>query len=1274
MKLLAIVWASYGSMLKTAFAAEGFDVEVFATKRLTQDPAQVQAAIAAMDGADLILLYRTSEGYWPEIEAALPASVPVVTVGMDPALWRAATVPVAICARAHAYLHQNGSTNLGRLARFLKVEVLGQGGGVEDPAPEPWEGLYHPAMGQVFTDTESYLAAYHRYLGHQPAAHVGVLMARTNWVTGNLAVEAALFGHLEALGIGVIPAFLYSPKDAAMGNLGGIEVVERFIAGHVTGLIKLNGYLLGSSASGLDEGDAGAGAVLLSRLGIPLFNPTIAFSQTVEEWRANPAGLGMQAAWSVAMPEFEGAIEPMVIGALNAKSEDGRYAAIPDRVERFAARVARWLAARAKPASERKVAFILHNNPCVGAEASVGGGAHLDTLETVSRVMKRLKAEGYAVEPPDSGKALIDAIMNKKAISEFRWTTTDEIVAKGGVLARVSEDSYRIWFDQLPAEVRERMSEAWGEPPGQPKDGVPAAMVHGGDILVTGLSFGNAVVLAQPKRGCAGARCDGTVCRILHDPLVPPPHQYFATYKWLSREFGADLLVHVGTHGNTEFLPGKSVGMSESCFSDIAIDTMPHLYIYNCDNPPEGTAAKRRANAVLVDHMQTVVVPGQLYGDLEALDRLLDDYHKLAEIEPAKAHSVAHLIAEKAKGLQLFDHTPAHDEVEAWIDEIHNRVTLLKNTRIPKGMHIFGEVPEGERLAEFVHGIARWDNGPDSLRGLIKAALGGGDQPWESEVGMKAETKAREAVKALIERNIALAVSLADLDMDARRLDAIEADLRGLAAKVEASEEMEALTRAFEGGFVDPGPSGLISRGRADVLPTGRNFYSLDPQKVPTEAGAAVGRLLADALLAQHLKDEGRYPENVAFYWQCTDIMWADGEGLAQMLHLLGVSVRWQGNGRIGGFDVIPLADLGRPRIDITVRASGLTRDNFPQTIDLLDDAIQAVAALDEPPEMNFVRKHSLERLAEAGGDAADAESWREANYRIFGAMPGSYSGGVNLAVYASAWETEEDLAEVFLAWNSFAYGKGVHGKAARNGLTSSLKSVDASFGKTMSDTYDLFGCPCHFGTHGGMINAARVVSGRAVRDYYGDTREQGEASVRSLSDEIRRVARGKVLNPIWIESMKEHGYKGAGDIMKRVGYVYGWQATSRQVDGAIFDNIARTFVMDADNRAFFEESNPYALEEMTRRLIEAEGRGLWQPAPDVAAELKALYVEIEGWIEERMADMEGDFQGGAIDVQRLSEVKGWQNGLGRDDGGSARLRPGPPSESPPNSMMRARA
>ncbi|MDY0307936.1 MAG: cobaltochelatase subunit CobN, partial [Desulfovibrionaceae bacterium] len=346
-------------------------------------------------------------------------------------------------------------------------------------------------------------------------------------------------------------------------------------------------------------------------------------------------------------------------------------------------------------------------------------------------------------------------------------------------------------------------------------------------------------------------------------------------------------------------------------------------------------------------------------------------------------------------------------------------------------------------------------------------------------------------------------------------------------------------------------------------------------------------------------------------------------------------------NGRVRSFDVIPLEELGRPRIDITVRVSGITRDNFPTAIDLMDDAVQAAAALPEPPEMNFVRKHTLEKLADA--DPKDEQARRAATYRIFASMPGTYQAGTQLAVYASAWKTEQDLADVFLYWNGYAYGKGVFGEKAHAGLKESLKSVRLTFNKTVTDEYDLTGCCCYFGTHGGMINAARVVSGNEIRNYYGDTREQGEVSVRTLEEEVRRVARGKILNPVWIEGMKEHGYKGAGEISKRVGRLYGWQATAKAVDGAVFDDVARTFLMNEENREFFEENNPWALEEMGRRLLEAAQRGLWQPAEDVKDELMNRYLEIEGWIEERMGDMQGEFQGGSIDIMTTEDVAGWK-------------------------------
>jgi cobaltochelatase CobN len=459
--------------------------------------------------------------------------------------------------------------------------------------------------------------------------------------------------------------------------------------------------------------------------------------------------------------------------------------------------------------------------------------------------------------------------------------------------------------------------------------------------------------------------------------------------------------------------------------------------------------------------------------------------------------------------------------------------------------------------------------------------------------------------------------------------------------RIEGSREIGSLLHGFEAGYIPSGPSGLITRGRDDILPTGRNFYLLDPYKIPTKAAWEVGQRLADAVIEKHLHEEGRYPENIAIFWMCSDIMWADGEGMSQMMYLLGVRPVWLSNGRVKGFEIIPLTELNRPRIDLTIRVSGITRDNFPNCMELIDEAVQAVASLDEPSEMNHVRRHTLAQIGD--NDQSSKEAWRDATLRIFASKPGTYQAGVNLAVYASAWKEEKDLSDVFVYWNGYAYGKGMFGAEKHRQLAENLKTVDVTYNKVVTDEYDLFGCCCYFGTHGGMTAAARTLSGKVVKTYYGDTREPEHVEVRDLADEIRRVVRTKLLNPKWIEGMKRHGYKGAGDISQRVGRVYGWEATTRDVDDWIFDDIARTFMMDEENRRFFEENNPWALEEMARRLMEAAERGLWDPAPDVKEALTQLYVEIEGWIEERMGDVKGDFQGGGIDIVTKEEVEAWK-------------------------------
>ncbi len=1255
MRILSIMWSSYLPLLFDAAQALGIELAAYSTKQIKREPELVSRIALEIDKADLVLLYRTSDDFWEELEQTVLTvkdRMPVVVVGPEPAFSALSNVNPEIVATVYKYILFGGAGNMRNMLGYLLSNLFEEAGTFEAPEPLPWEGIHHPAIPGVFPTTADFLSAYQGFLSSAPSSFVGLLFSRSNWVTRNLEVEAALISALEARGLGVIPVFYYSLKDDHLGNMSGVEVVEHFLMGGqaplVDAVVKLSAFFLGSERGGIKQSDAPSGVELLKRLGVPVFAPVISYYKDRKQWLDDPEGLGSQVAWSVAMPEFEGVIEPLVIGASRGISspEEESYEALTDRIEKLADRVARWIGLRKKPNREKRVAFILNNNPCAGAEATVGGGAHLDTLESVVDIMKRMQKEGYLLDPPESGKALIDEIMARKAISEFRWTTVDEIVAKGGALALVENDRYLEWFNELPEPTRARTVEAWGNPPGEEKDGIPAAMVYEGSILVTGLRFGNAVVCVQPKRGCAGARCDGRVCKILHDPSVPPPHQYIATYKWLSREFGADVVVHVGTHGNLEFLPGKATGLSSGCLPDVAIDTMPNLYIYNADNPPEGTIAKRRSNAVLVDHMQAVMVQGEIYGDLDELERLLAEHARYRQVEPAKAHTISHMIADRVKTLNL---VPAdrlsHDMMDEAIAEIHEKLSLLKNTYIPKGMHIFGRIPQGADLADLAYAILRYESGPGSLRAVVSGVIGRTGPSRNGDAAETVEAMARGLCRGYVEHGTSLADGLsAEFTLLAEERDAlanVEAALESVNRSILASDEMASLLAGFTASYIEPGPSGLITRGRPDILPTGRNFFSLDPQTIPTRAAWEIGKSLADKTLYRYLLDEGDYPENIAFYWQCTDIMWADGEGMAQMMYLLGTRPVWQENGRVKAFDVIPLEELGRPRIDVTVRVSGITRDNFSGTIDLLDEAVQAVAALSEPVERNFVRKHTLERLGDRPEE--DKAALRQATYRVFASMPGTYQAGTQLAVYASAWKTQEDLADVFLYWNGYAYGKGVFGEAAHKSLRENLASVKCSFNKTVTDEYDLTGCCCYFGAHGGMINAARVVSGREIKNYYGDTRSQNDVTIRTLTEEVRRVARAKLLNPKWIEGMKEHGYKGAAEISKRVGRLYGWQATANTVDQSIFDDVTRTFLMDEKNRKFFQEQNPWAMEEMGRRLIEAMERGLWSPSPDVREALKRLYLEVEGWIEDRMDGMEGEFQGGAIDVMTSQDVEGWK-------------------------------
>ena len=1279
MKIGAIVWGgtSLSCLTQAAIGLNGVKLTAFSMRQL-EDAEEAKKNLAVLRGCDVILLYLGNSEVWEQIKPDIEETAktkPVICMSQDPALFKYSSVKVDIVKTCCEYLTLGGEENFANMLRFIGNKVLGLDFSVKPPLFFPWEGILHPDTNRVYTNRDDYYREHIR----KERPTVGILFYRCYWINQNMEIERVLIKELQRCGLNVIPAFSQSIGKTDFNSKPGYDVVREYFFDNkgrpvIDAFINLQSSILSPETDTYKNSGIQGGVGFLKQLDIPVFHPLVTYYKTEEEWKEDKNGLGSSVGWQIAMPEFQGVIEPIIIGAVRRIIDNRsgacveQYWPIPERIERFVGRVKNWIKLKHRPPHERKIAFILHNNPCSSVEATVGCGAHLDTLESVARILQEMKIRGYVVDPPKDGKELITTIMERKAVSEFRWTTADEIVKKGGALSLISKEKYLKWFDAFPEKVRNSICRVWGEPPGEEKDGVPAAMVYEDKILITGVDFGNAVVCVQPKRGCAGARCDGKVCKILHDPEIPPPHQYLATYRFLENDFNADLVIHVGTHGNVEFLPGKSSGLSDECYPDISIDRLPHLYIYNADNPPEGTIAKRRSYATLVDHMQTVMTSSGLYDKLQDLARLLGEYSQAKDIDRIRAHTLEHMIIDAIKEANLDKEISTTEAVpfETVVKKTHDILTRLKTTLIPEGMHIFGENPKAEAKIEFINSIVKYDFGDGiSARKIIFDLLGedmdsalsdpsGGSQAHKktySELIEEADDLSLKFIQAFLdntkkELDLEVKEILGDRLQNTRsirNLSVLKEKVLDIAGRIDASDEMGALFHGKSAGFIEPGPSGLITRGRFDVLPTGRNFYSLDPKKIPTPAAWKVGQKLAAALIEKYKQDTGKIPENLAMVWFSSDIMWADGEEMAQLMSLIGVRPLWQPNGRVKGFEIIPLKELGRPRIDVTIRLSGITRDCFPDCVDLLDEAIQAVAKLAEEPEDNFIRKHILQKTGTSDIDSSSSE-FRDAALRMFGSRPGTYGSGVNLAIYASAWKEEKDLSEIFVYWNGYTYGKGVQGKEMHSHFTHQLKSVDLTFNKSVTDEYDLFGCCCYFSTQGGMSLTAKHVSGKEIKNYYGDTRDPSRVRVEDLADEVRRVVRTKLLNPKWIEGMKKHGYKGASDISKRIGRVYGWEATTQEVDDWIFDDIAMTFILDKEMRDFFQENNPWALEEIGRRLLEAHQRELWDADPEVLEGLKNAYIEIESWLEEKMGDVEGDFQGGSVDILTSEDVEAWKS------------------------------
>jgi cobaltochelatase CobN len=1138
---------------------------------------------------------------------------PMVVLGgeqaPDAALMELSTVPIRLAADAHLYLAHGGPGNLGQLHAFLCDTVLLTGLGFEAPLEQPAWGV----LPRPLPDGES-------------RPRIGILFYRAQYAAGNSAYVEALADAVDAAGGIGVPIFATSLRDAPSDLLEYLGSCDALI----TTVLAAGGTKPAAASAGGD--DEAWDVRALAALDIPMLQG-LCLTWDRASWAASDEGMTpLDVATQVAIPEFDGRIITVPF-SFKETDADGLpvYVADHERCRRVAEIAVNHARLRHIPAEQRRIAIALSAYPT--KHARIGNAVGLDTPVSVIKLLRAMRAVGYDLgapgeipgtgpldpvegEHPDTtaGNALIHALIAAGG-QDPEWLTAEQL---SGQPVRIPARTYRRWLAELPADLVGAVTDAWGEAPGELF--VDSSRDPEGEIVAATLQAGNVVILVQPPRGFGE-----NPIAIYHDPDLAPSHHYLAVYHWLEREFGAHAVIHVGKHGNLEWLPGKNLGMSASCGTDAAIGSLPLIYPFLVNDPGEGAQAKRRAHATIVDHLVPPMARAETYGDIARLEQLLDEYAQVNAMDPAKAPALRGEIWTLIQAAQLdhdlgLDAAPDEEVFDEFVLHVDGWLCEIKDAQIRDGLHVLGQVPEGDGLINLVLAVLRSSqifggqvNGVSGLR----TALGLEEEASLSEVDA-VEAQARELVAALAAaRWSADAVPEIVERIVGAPNEAVSTALRFACQEVvprlsRTSEEISAILHALDGGYVPAGPSGSPLRGLINVLPTGRNFYSVDPKAIPSRLAYQTGQAMAESLPQRHLDEAGEYPQSVGLSVWGTSAMRTSGDDIAEVLALLGVMPVWDdASRRVVGLEAIDLSELGRPRIDVTVRISGFFRDAFPHVVAMLDDAVRLVATCDEPSHLNFVRRHTQDDLA-AHGDQ------RRATTRIFGSKPGSYGAGILPLIEAGNWRNDHDLAEVYSAWGGFAYGRDLDGIPARQDMEANYRRIAVAAKNVDTREHDIADSDDYFQYHGGMVATVRALTGAEPKAYVGDSTTPDSVRTRSLTEETARVFRARVINPRWIAAMQRHGYKGAFELAATVDYLFGFDATAGVVTDWMYAQLAESYVLDKDNQDFMKHANPWALRGIIEKLSEAVDRGLWQePDPELITQLQQVYLDVEGDLED---------------------------------------------------------
>jgi cobaltochelatase CobN len=1235
----------------------------------------------------------------------------------DPTLMSHSTASFGDIDRVWQYLIEGGVDNYRQLLNFIASRWLDVTCEYRVAEAVPRVGIY---------DEVRWLPE-----GMPLQGGAAIIFYRAHYLSGNLAAIEALCQALVDRKLTPMPIFVSSLKD---------PVVQRVLTSYCQQGVDVLLNTTSFSLASLDTDTPQVG--FWATLNLPVFQ-VILSGAGKEFWESGWQGLTPRdMAMNVALPEVDGRIITRAISFKAVQTQNSAlqtdvlvYEPVVDRVEFVAELALNWAKLRQKSVVDRKVALILANYPT--RDGRLANGVGLDTPQSCVEILHALKAAGYQVGdiPADSGEL----------IKLLTAGVTNDPEGDGWRKARqsLSGDEYRAHFETLPILVQQGIVERWGtvdglppQPPfprgaldsssphsglGYPQGaplqtlapaqipllgGVPVGggglhTTHPTNYPIPGIQFGNVFVGIQPARGY-----DKDPNLNYHAPDLVPPHQYVAFYHWLKANFGADAIVHVGKHGNLEWLPGKSVALSENCYPEAVFGAMPHLYPFIVNDPGEGSQAKRRAQAVILDHLTPPMTRAELYGSLNQLEGLIDEYYEAQTLDPSRLAPIRDrliaLIHQEHLHETLGIKIPSSAQADAsrtegypqggvgsdtiltqFLNTADGYLCELKEAQIRDGLHIFGQCPQDTQLRDLVVAIARnpnanrlgltraialdweWDFDPltadlgeelvgfnvprnppksplergtknidsridlDPIPPFLRGARGDSDTKAKPEnkpcriIGDAVEiieTYAAELVTAVMtNREIQVGIhTQAELDWIATRL---------LPALQQTPQEMVNLLRGLNGEYIPSGASGAPTRGKPEVLPTGRNFYSVDIRAVPTETAWCLGRKAAEVLIDRYTQEHGEYPQTLGLSIWGTSTMRTGGDDIAQALALIGVQPVWDGvSRRVVDFEILPVSILGRPRVDVTLRISGFFRDAFPNLIDLFDNAVKAVAALNETPEQNPLAQQVQQEQAkwlEQGLTLDEAQT--RSQYRIFGSKPGAYGAGLQGLIESQNWETEADLAQAYINWSAYAYTSKAEGIAAPEAFNQRLGNMQIVLQNQDNREHDLLDSDDYYQFQGGLNAAIKQVSGKAPEAYFGDNSRTENPKVRKLTEEIDRVYRSRVINPKWIAGAMRHGYKGASEMAATLDFLFAYDATANCVQDFMYQGVADAYLFDESVREFIEQNNPWVQRDMAERLLEANQRGLWEDVELGTLErLRLMVNEAEGVIES---------QGNSIDV-----------------------------------------